>query len=184
MKCNIDAEYQYLIEPFNLHLLSLHLYIVRHAQATDTQTRQQDFDRELTSQGQRDAIGIGNHLKKLNTPIDFIISSKAKRAELTSALIAEQIGFPMSQIQWDEEIYQASARILLKSIHLIENNFKHIIIVGHNPYISYLAEYLSKSEIGDMKSGSLVCIKFDITHWNELAEGNGSLEYYYLPPID
>ena len=164
--------------------MSLYLYLVRHAQATDTQTSQQDFERELTAQGQRDSVSLGQHLKKINAQIDFMISSKAKRAEATACRIAEAIDFSLDQIHYDEEIYQASARILLQLINAVEVNFKSLMIVGHNPYLSYLAEFLSKSEIGDMHTGSVACIKFDLDRWSDLAEGNGSLEYYFVPALE
>lgn len=164
--------------------MSLHLYLVRHSQATDTQTGRLDIERELTAQGQRDSISIGQHLKKINAQIDFILSSKAKRAEATACRIAEALNFPLEEIHFNEEIYQASARILLKLINAVEDSCKNIMVIGHNPYLSYLAEFLSKSEIGDMIAGSVVCIKFDLHRWSELEEGKGSLEFYFVPSLE
>jgi phosphohistidine phosphatase len=54
-------------------------------------------------------------------------------------------------------------------------------MVAHNPSISYLAEYLSKAEIGDMKTGGIAAIEFNLTSWSQVDEGNGDLVRYTFP---
>ena len=60
---------------------------------------------------------------------------------------------------------------------------KHVMCISHNPVVSYVAEYLTKEEIGDMAPGSLVTIKFNIDSWKEVGEGNGELENYIYPEM-
>jgi phosphohistidine phosphatase len=55
--------------------------------------------------------------------------------------------------------------------------------VGHNPTISYLAEALTKAEIGTMVTGGLVIIKFSVNSWNEVTAGNGELINYVQPEM-
>lgn len=53
--------------------------------------------------------------------------------------------------------------------------------VGHNPTISYLAEYMSKAEIGDMTTAGIAIITFNIASWSEVSQGNGELLRYLTP---
>jgi phosphohistidine phosphatase len=53
--------------------------------------------------------------------------------------------------------------------------------VGHNPTISYLAEYLTKKEVGDMALAGIVIIEYIIYSWTEVKEGNGALVRYIHP---
>jgi phosphohistidine phosphatase len=146
------------------------LYLMRHAQSADKQLGQSDKERELTATGMREAIQIGALLKDFKFFPDRILSSTAIRAKQTSELISERA----EQIVYEEELYQASVRTFLAQIHLFDESIQKILCVGHNPTISYLAEYLTKAEIGDLPTAGVVIIQFNMP-WNMVGEGNGEL---------
>jgi phosphohistidine phosphatase len=58
---------------------------------------------------------------------------------------------------------------------------QNVLCVAHNPAISYLAESLTKAEIGDMPPCGLAIIKFNINSWKEVSQGSGELENYIYP---
>jgi phosphohistidine phosphatase len=128
----------------------------------------------------RDAASMAHYLKEQNFFVDTIICSSAERAYSTANTLFGIIR-PENKILVIEEIYNASVRNLMEIITSLEEVSKNAIIVGHNPYISYLAEYLTKADIGDMHPAGIAIIKFNIHRWNEVAEGNGSLEAYVHP---
>lgn len=158
------------------------LHLMRHAQSADKQTGQQDKDRELTSTGMREAATIGHFLKKNNYELDLIVSSGANRAYATSSLIHGILNIA-SEIFVEEELYQASVRNYLELTKGFEDDFKNILLVGHNPYISYFAEHLTNAEIGAMETAGLVSIRFEISKWDEVQGGIGSFENYTYPSI-
>ena len=76
-----------------------------------------------------------------------------------------------------KEIYEASPRTLLKLVNELSPDQKEVMLVGHNPTFTYLAEYLTKEEIGNMPTCSCVKIKF-FNEWNEVSEGTGDLLWF------
>jgi phosphohistidine phosphatase len=158
------------------------LYLLRHAQSADKQHGQRDIDRELTSQGMREAATIGHFLKKNNYEVNLIISSAAMRAQATAALIHGILNIE-PEFVIEDELYEASVRNFLQLTCGLDDDFKNILMIGHNPYISYFAEYLTKAEIGSMATAGLVSVRFEISKWSEVTEGTGSFENYVHPSI-
>jgi phosphohistidine phosphatase len=78
-----------------------------------------------------------------------------------------------NKIIWEEELYEASVRTFLEVINELQVEWKNVIMVGHNPTISYLAEYITGSDIGDLSTCSVVQIDFSLKSWAEVSEGNG-----------
>lgn len=158
-----------------------HLYLLRHAEAAEKLLHQQDLERELTPAGKNQSLQMGAYLLRENQPIDVMISSDALRAKQTAALTADKMQFESSKVLFDHTIYDATARTFLSFINSLDEQFNSVIIVGHNPALSYLAEYLTKSEIGNIVPAGMVIIKFNLANWSEVSEGNGALEKYVYP---
>lgn len=159
------------------------LFIARHAQAAEKQSGENDIDRVLNSKGLQNSTRMGINFMNKEVQFDIIISSPAIRARTTASLIAEQIKYDTSKVHINPEIYEASTRTLLQVINQFKNEWDTVLLVGHNPAISYLAEYLSKSEIGDMTTCGVVSITFDFDQWEMVSEGTGKLNSYEYPDL-
>jgi phosphohistidine phosphatase len=157
------------------------LILVRHAKTKPAENGQKDFERELMAEGVKDASLIGRHFFKKNIEADKIVSSPAIRAANTAQLLAEQMRYDLSSIDYDETIYEASVRNLLNVINNFLSDWQTTLLVGHNPAISYLAEYLSGDGIDDIVSCGVVKIEFDGLQWNEISQGSGKVDEILLP---
>jgi phosphohistidine phosphatase len=151
------------------------LYLLRHAEAAGKEARQEDKARELTQSGLKDALHMGAWFAAQNIAFDLIASSSALRAEQTAMLVAEGMKLDHPKILVEDILFEASARQFLDYVNNIEDGYNHALIVGHNPVISYLAEYLTKADIGDMAPASVAIIKFDFTSWKNVSENTGLL---------
>lgn len=160
-----------------------YLYLLRHAQSSERQPGESDKERELTPAGMREALLVGTYLYKENTKIDQVICSVARRADATGRLIADAMKFDPERVSNQEALYEASTRTLFQFILQLENQYHNVLCVGHNPSISYLAESITKAEIGDMPTGGLAIIKFNISSWNEVDQGNGELQNFIYPKM-
>lgn len=163
--------------------MSKKLYLLRHARAFEKAADQKDTERELDSTGLQNATRMGIHLAEQQTPIDIIISSPAARALSTATLIAEQLHYDPARIHKNDSIYEASVRTLLQVINQFKNEWSHVLLVGHNPSITYLAEYLSKHDIGTMTTCGFVALTLDNDHWEEASEGTAGFESYVYPDL-
>jgi phosphohistidine phosphatase len=160
-----------------------YLYLLRHAESKEKQVGQDDQERKLTPRGMREALLIGTYLFKEKTTIDIIISSPAERAKATAGLVVDGLKWDSQRITFSDELYEASSRTFFNFLAALDDIHKHVMCISHNPVISYVAEYLTKEEIGDMAPGSFVAIKFNIDTWKEVGEGNGQLENYIYPEM-
>lgn len=156
------------------------LFLVRHAKTEEGSFDKRDFDRVLTNRGLQDATRLGKHYSLNGVKPDKILSSDAARAYATAELIATQVGYEISHIHINHEIYEASVRTLFQLVSNLKDEWESVMIVGHNPPINYLAEYLSGADIGHMYTGSCACINFSTSSWLEISQGSGELEEYVV----
>ncbi|MCB0496494.1 MAG: histidine phosphatase family protein [Cyclobacteriaceae bacterium] len=156
------------------------LYLVRHAKTEERSMDMRDFDRELTSRGMQDSTHLGKYYATKSMIPDLILSSDAARARETAELIASQMGYDLSRIHLNHEIYEASVRTLFQLVTQLKDEWDSVMIVGHNPVMNYLAEYLSGAEIGHMFTGSAACIAFEVESWSEVSQSSGTLEEYVI----
>jgi phosphohistidine phosphatase len=155
------------------------LLVVRHAEAETPYWGQKDFDRELTSHGIISASVTGKKLKEIGFVPDFILTSAANRAQNTAILLAEQFGYETTKIREAEELYNCGLNVLLEYIHKVDENYQNVVLVNHNPNISYLVEYLTGENLyGGMNPIGIASIIFDFDHWAEVGQRTGKLLWY------
>jgi len=147
------------------------IYILRHAEAV---SGYDDFNRILSSNGYRQALTIGKKLAEENHKIDKIIASAAIRTLTTSEIVAEQIGFDKNQIEATQDLYNATVRIWLNKIHSINESIKNVLLVGHNPHISYLVELLSGEAFEGLGTAYLALLETD-KKWQEIDKQTAKL---------
>ncbi len=151
------------------------LYLLRHAQSADKQPSHPDKERELTLLGRKDAGKIGGFIKKQNINFDLVISSTALRAKSTTLSVTDALSLDAKRISWNEKIYEASGKKLLEIIHGLNEASSSVLVVGHNPSISYVAVYLVGSEMGDLPPGGLATIRILVANWREIKSGSCEL---------
>ncbi|HHP7242954.1 MAG TPA: histidine phosphatase family protein [Cyclobacteriaceae bacterium] len=149
-----------------------HLYLIRHAEAETASGK--DFNRYLTTNGQRDAMKLGKFLHKESIFCDYFLSSTARRAQSTAEFIAEGIKFPKTKIVYEENLYHASVRILLNRVNQLDSKHNVVFILGHNPFISYFGEYLTGENVGVLPPGGLLKVGFHEIAWSEVSQNSGT----------
>lgn len=157
------------------------LYLIRHGQAEPQSANTKDVERQLTSKGYQDASKIGLYLKGKEFVPDIIIHSNSARTTETVNRINEQLGVDADHIESSEDIYEASARIILRVLSEIPAELRSAILVGHNPGITYIAEYITGADIGHVGTGGIVHIKIPFTSWSEISEKNCDFIEYISP---
>lgn len=151
------------------------LYLLRHAQASSQSEK--DFDRPLTPEGERVVRHLAKFLEDKEIEIDRILSSSAIRAMATANILAENLGVVVKPV---DELYEASARTFLVTINGIEEKYGKVLIVGHNPTITYLAEYLT-NEAFQFETAGLVEMTLSETKWSEVGEKSAEFVAYSSP---
>lgn len=157
------------------------LILVRHATAEDQSFRIKDFDRNLNSKGLSEALAMGKWLVRENIKPDVFVSSPASRAFKTAEIIAGQYKMSIDSIQTQAGIYDGGPKAYLQAVTTVPERCETVMLFGHNPDITYFAEYLSGASIGSMKKGSAVFIEFKDQKWEEISAKTGDLVLYKTP---
>lgn len=157
------------------------LTLVRHAKSSWNETDSNDFDRPLNSRGLKTAPEMGKRLAGSGYGVDAIISSPAVRAITTTKIIAKEIGFREENILQNREIYDASLNTLIDLVTSLETNSKRVMLVGHNPGLTILCNYLSNARIDNMPTCAIAQIQFDLENWNSITERSGELINFDYP---
>lgn len=159
------------------------LYLLRHARTHEKQSGQTDFERELSAVGLQNSTRMGINFLNKNITFDMIVSSPAERAQKTASLIAEQLKFDTAKIHFNDIIYEASVRNLLQLVNNFKEEWRCALLIGHNPAISYLTEYICESSVGDITTCGVVKIQFQKLKWSEISEKSGKFISYEYPEL-
>ena len=123
----------------------------------------------MNDRGRQDAPTMGRRLSKRGVKPDLLASSPALRALTTAQLVADEIGYRREDIVVDERLYASSPDDLLAVICALDEKLDCVMLVGHNPEFSDLAQQLS-SETVDMPTGAVAEYNFDTKVWSDIGE--------------
>lgn len=157
------------------------IYIVRHARAHRRGDSSEDFSRELTEDGKLDAHRVGLFLKKRNILPDLVLSSTAKRAVQTAQILADEMMYSRSEIDFDDSLYEIEVEDLLQILHHLNNDHQSVMLVGHNPPMSILADYLTRYGVGNLSPGSIFGCEFKTDTWKAISKYGGSCRFLETP---
>ncbi|MEJ2425335.1 MAG: histidine phosphatase family protein [Candidatus Thiodiazotropha sp.] len=156
------------------------LMLLRHGKS-DWAEQVEDFKRPLMDRGRRSAQLIGVWLQQQQFKPDYVISSPAVRAVDTADKTVKVMGLDFESIIQDRRIYGARLEDLLQVLASIPSSPRRVLLVGHNPGLEILVEYLQGERIPLPKDGKLLptatLARIAMPdEWGELKSGCGSLQ--------
>jgi len=157
------------------------LLLIRHAKAEWGDFNQPDVERALSKRGERQAHDIASKMKCEGLTPDFILSSSAKRTEMTTQILIEGMDCSMQQVQWCDDLYLAEAATLFDAAWQADDAVQTLAIVAHNPGLSELAHHLLNEAVHEMSTATVVAITWNVEHWSDISEGTGTLRAYLRP---
>ncbi|KAA3614803.1 MAG: histidine phosphatase family protein [Calditrichaeota bacterium] len=157
------------------------IYILRHAKSSWKNETLSDFERPLNERGKRDAPLMGLKLSEVGIKPDLILSSAANRAYTTATIIADKMNYPLDGIEKRQDLYLASANKILKMINFLENKHNSVMVVGHNPGLTDLANELGGLQVANMPTCALVALEFSVDEWQAVSWGLGKNLLFEYP---
>lgn len=157
------------------------IILIRHAKSSWDFPDLSDFDRPLNKRGANDAPMMGKRLRKFRVEPDLIVSSPAKRAYKTAKSISRELGYPKDKILLDDTIYEADLSDLLRVVQGLDNALGIVMIFGHNPGFTLLANFLAGTPVTNIPTCGIFCIDFDLDSWKEIGEKKGILKFFDYP---
>ncbi|MFK7773881.1 MAG: histidine phosphatase family protein [Saprospiraceae bacterium] len=156
------------------------VYLIRHAKSSWEDPGLSDIERPLNNRGLRDGPFMSKMLKGENVNPDKLISSPANRAFTTATFFAKELNIPEQAIIVRKEIYHAYPEEVLNIIRNLSDADDVILLFGHNPCFTSLANQFSDEYIPNVPTCGIVKIEADVERWSDF-EKKGKLKTFYFP---
>jgi phosphohistidine phosphatase len=159
------------------------LTLMRHGDAQWKDPEVADFARPLNRRGSSESEAMGRRLSDLSLVPELIIASPARRTQQTSEIVAREMGLLPRSIRFEEALYLAGTQEILRLVRTIGPRVPHLMVVGHNPGISELANLLAPhADVGGLATAAFCTITFDTDYWSGVGPGAMRDVFNETPP--
>lgn len=159
------------------------IYFLRHAKSSWEDFSLKDFDRPLNKRGLGDAVLMSTHMRDNLVRPDCVISSAAKRTNMTANIFLETLGLPISALLLQLDLYHADIYKYLEYIPALEEKIESVLFIGHNPTMTYLMNEVSDTYVDNVPTCGLMAISSDISKWSEFEIKDAKLDHYFYPKM-
>ena len=121
--------------------MSRELWLLRHGKS-DRNLAVDDFDRPLKKRGKQAVQHLALWLLKEKLIPDYLLSSPAKRALSTAKIVHKTFAIESLAIIQDKRLYQEGFERLKTVLATCSFENKKVLLVGHNPELEDLLNYL------------------------------------------
>lgn len=157
------------------------VFFIRHAKSSWEDMSLKDIDRPLNKRGNRDAPFMAKMIKGKGIKVDAIISSPANRAYTTASFFAKELEIPIEDIIIEDSIYEAYIDEVLNVIKKVDDRYQTIMIFGHNPTFTSLANMFSKDYIANVPTCGIAQIESSVDSWTLFNRQNATRTGYFYP---
>ena len=148
------------------------LTLLRPANALAPAAGGDDLRRRLSPLGHGEAETVAAHLAGTGRLPDRILSSPAPRALATAQHMARGLRLPDHRVETDDALYPGDVDDWQQVVFGLDPGAGHVLMVGHNPGISYFAAgLLSRRETVSLQTAGWVCLTFDTDDWADCFRG-------------
>ena len=153
--------------------MSRELLVLRHGKSDWSTNASSDFERPLATRGRKAVKRMGRWLREQQLLPEHVVSSPAERAKQTTLRACKFAGISKTLVVWDQQIYEADVPDLLQVLAQCPQAKKRVMIIGHNPGLEDLVEYLGGDRVDPPPDGKLMptaaLARFELPdQWNSL----------------
>lgn len=158
------------------------LILCRHAKSSWADPGMADIDRPLNDRGKRDAPEMGRRLRERGVAPDLVVSSGARRARATARRIAAELGIDGDAVTIVERLYEASVATWLAVIGGLPDSAGTVLLVGHNPGLTELANrLLADARIDNVPTCGVLCAEYPVRAWSAIPASRPSTWSFDYP---
>jgi len=157
------------------------LMLLRHGKS-DWASNCADHDRFLAPRGEDAADRVGRFLTELEQVPERVVSSTATRARDTAERAA-LAGNWTPAVERQSSFYGTGPDEMLEWIQRVEEPTGSLLLVGHQPTWSMLAEGLIGGGNIRFPTAALARIDLHVAHWADAQYGCGELVWFQLPRV-
>ncbi len=159
----------------------LRLILLRHGKSSWDDALLDDFERPLAPRGLRNVPEMGRRLARRGLAPDLVVSSTAVRALATARGVAREIGYREDRIRSAPELYLAAPDEILAVIRSAPADARTLMVVGHNPGLTDLANRLDDIRLDNMPTAAMLCVEFAASSWADIQPQEAQLCWFDYP---
>jgi len=162
------------------------LFLLRHAKAEAGGTKE-DRTRGLIEAGRRGAAAISAAMAERAINPSLVLCSDSARTRETLAIVLPTLK-PAPEVIYEDELYLADAKKLLKRLRRLPQDTESVMVVGHNPGLQELIVLLADQPTGPLMARvvqefpTAALARFEVNlPWPALAPGGAHLTALIAP---
>ena len=157
------------------------LLVMRHAKSSWKTPGITDHERPLNRRGERDAVLMAKFLESAKIDISRVAASTARRADQTATALIETIDdLGPTQRESRDDFYLAAPHAYLNYLNGLEDSVSTVILIGHNPGLESLVEYLG-GRWETMPTAAIACFDCSASSWSSADPSAFRLDHVWRP---
>lgn len=158
------------------------LTLIRHAKSSWDDPDLNDILRPLNKRGRKNAPVMAQHCRTRIPRPNLIFCSDAQRTKETAIYFLDAWSLTDSSIRYRHDIYESSLNNLLQAFSEVDSEIRHLALIGHNPGITALFNYLAKDKkLDNIPTCGVAHLEFQSESWSNLPQGNARVPFYITP---
>lgn len=159
------------------------VYILRHAKSSWSDPTLADIERPLNKRGKRDAPLMAEIMKRFNYIPDQVYLSPSARTRATIKPLVKTLEIPDDHIHIEYSLYHGYYDDYEAIIQDLDEDVNSILMVGHNPGITYIANSCAGPILDNVPTCGLLVIESTIKDWSTFSFSESTLVKYYFPKM-
>lgn len=156
--------------------------LLRHAKASLGEFGMSDWDRPLSERGRNDREIMAAALQAHKWLPDAVLCSSARRTVETLTAFLPVCNPQHVAVTITRDLYNATEQTLLRSIQNITEDAACVLVIAHNPGLTYLANTMSDVTIDNLPTSGLFAIEFPVASWRAI-DSPGRMVAFWSPKL-
>jgi len=114
---------------------------------------------------------------------DQLVSSNANRARTTAEVFCREFGYSPEKLSLEPSLYHAPEDSYLEVCFGLDEDIDSVMLFGHNPGITYLANSVSDDYIDNVPTCGVLVIDSKAKTWNQVDFSNCTLKDFLYPKM-
>lgn len=157
--------------------------IVRHAKSSWADYNLADVERPLNRRGKFDAPLMANIMKEHGYEPEKIYLSHSKRTRSTVKPIAQTLEIDKKNITVTTSLYHGYEDDYIDIISEEDNDINCIMLIGHNPGITYIANSCQGASIDNVPTCGVIKVESVIDNWKDFSFPSSKLTSFIYPKM-
>jgi len=111
---------------------------------------------------------------------NLVLSSCALRAQMSIDAIIDRLEYN-GKVHYMNELYMEKPKTLMNVIALQDDQYDKMMVMGHNPELTELANLFLKEQIHKLPTLGFIEITFDMESWEDIVDTQGELGLFIYP---